>query len=112
MKATDMPQSHCSACGQDIVWSWEEAFEKFGFGDGANGHLVNEIVSVLERHGYRITTGGWMLHNTVIESIKRDGRELIPPNTNVGYDDPRTYLPPDILALLDRTLSDQREVAS
>jgi hypothetical protein len=47
------------------------------------------------------------MHNTVIMSIKKDGIELMPvdqPGIHPGYDDPRTYLPADMVALLDREL--------
>jgi len=52
----------------------------------------------------------WGLHNTVITSIKKDGIEQIDFNAGqVGYDDPRDYLPEKIVELLDRKLPDESE---
>ena len=42
------------------------------------------------------------MHNVVIFSIKdANGNEIIPSTVNIGYDDPRSYLPKAIVALLD-----------
>ncbi len=29
-----MPITECQNCGGSLHWHWEEAFAKFGFGDG------------------------------------------------------------------------------
>lgn len=94
----------CRSCGAKL-WRWTEAFDKFGYDDG-DGHVgTPEVVSVLESAGYRCEAHVWGLHNTVIVSITTaDGHELIPEGTHVGYDNPRAYLPGEIIALLDRAL--------
>lgn len=102
-----MPISDCDHCGGDYHWKWEEAFEKFGFMDGDGQVETWNVEAVLAEAGYEVTVEGWGMHNTVITSIKKDGKELIPrddPNVTFGYDDPRDYLPEDIVSLLDREL--------
>ena len=102
-----MPISTCDHCGGDYRWSWTEAFEKFGFGDGDGQVETWQVEAVLVEAGFDVTVEGWGLHNTLITSIKQDKIELIPhddPEVSFGYDDPRTYLPAPIFALLDRAL--------
>lgn len=57
--------------------------------------------------GYLVRTEPWGLHNVTIASIFNGGVELI-PHDRVGcdYDDPRSYLPSDIITLLDLKLPD------
>ncbi len=97
-----MPISICEHCCSEIEWSWTEAFEKFGFDDGDGLVETETVAEVLRDAGYETVTEGWGLHNTVIVSIRRRGRELMPlDDIRLGYDDPRDYLPPEIVALLD-----------
>jgi hypothetical protein len=106
------PISPCDGCGGKLHWRWEEAFDKFGFGDGACAFLTDEVATVLRAAGYVVSSEPSNLHNTTIYSIKRGGVELIPEHANVGYDDPRKYLPRKIVRLLDRKLPSQREAVS
>ena len=49
----------------------------------------------------------WGMHNEIIEYIKNDGKEILPvndPKFRLGYDDPRGYLPEDIIERLDEKL--------
>lgn len=101
-----MPTSTCDNCGHEYNWQWEEAFDKFGFGDGDGQVQTETVVGVLERGGYDVVSEVWGLHNNVILSIKKDGVEQIPNSAEVGYDDPRAYLPADIVELLDRELAE------
>lgn len=83
-------------------WQWEEAFDKFGFNDG-DGVVMTEVVAdALRKAGLAVTTSAWGWHNIVIDSIKRDGTPLFPDTVTLGYDNPRDYLPEDVIALLDR----------
>ena len=102
-----MAQSECIACGGIVHWSWEEAFDKFGFTDGASAYLTHEVVRVLEKAGYDVRSTAWGCHNEIITDIAKDGRELIAPEVNRGYDDPRGYLPPDVVTLLDRIFPEE-----
>lgn len=101
-----MPMSTCHTCGGHYQWNWEDAFDKFGFGDGDGQVETDTVVAVLENAGYRVEAQPWGMHNVVILSIKdRAGAELIPEATTAGYDCPRSYLPRRIVRLLDRKLS-------
>ena len=85
-----------------ITWSWEEAFDKFGFGDGDGIVMTHIVADVLGKFGYNVTITPWGMHNDIITSILAlDGTEQIPPAANVGYDDPRDYLPEFIVKVLN-----------
>lgn len=100
-----MPISKCLTCGGHYEWPWEDAFDKFGFGDGDGQVETDTVVAVLENAGYRVEANPWGLHNVVIQSIKdRDGNEMIPTSATLGYDSPRGDLPRKIVRLLDREL--------
>lgn len=105
-----MPNSTCDTCGGHYQWQWEDAFDKFGFGDGDGQRETCTVVTVLEKAGYVVETSEFGLHNEVIDSIKKDGVEQIPDGTEVGYDDPRQYLPAAIVTLLDEKLPLEGEV--
>lgn len=49
------------------------------------------------------------MHNVVITSIIKDGIAMIPEHADVGYDDPRIYLPDEIVELLDRAFLAEAE---
>ena len=84
-----------------IDWSWEEAFDKFGFGDGDAMVMTHEVEHALEELGYTVSAESWGLHNTVITDLSKDGQDLL-EGVDVGYDDPRVYLPDDLVEALDR----------
>ena len=84
-----------------ITWSWEEAFDKFGFEDGDGPVMTDVVEAVLRDVGYSVTAEPWGMHNVVIFSIKdANGNEIIPSTVKMGYDEPRNYLPAAIIALL------------
>lgn len=91
----------CPTCGNAYVWAWEEAFDKFGFDDGDGLVMTETVADALRKRGYNVTVEPWPLHNVVITEIGKDGVSLIPEAAELGYDDPRTYLPRDIIAILD-----------
>jgi hypothetical protein len=91
----------CNTCGSTVHIAWEEAFDKFGFGDGDGLVMTDHVAEALRAHGYEVTAEPWGFHNIVIMSIKRGKCQLIPAKANVGYDDPRTYLPKKLVKLLD-----------
>lgn len=105
-----MPRTTCSHCGGTLVWYWNDAFDKFGFDDGDGMVMTETVADVLRERGYEVATQPWGWHNVVITSIKKDGKEQIPESATVGYDDPRTYLPVEIIALLDEKLDDNEEI--
>lgn len=99
-------RSLCPTCGHTHQWSWEEAFDKFGFGDGDDLVMTETVAEVLRRQGYKVETNLAGLHNAIIIDISRDGASLIPDDVARGYDDPRQYLPEDIIAILDDEFRD------
>lgn len=99
-----MPKSKCEICGGPYYWIWEDAFDKFGFGDGDGQVETPTVADVLEQAGYVVDHDRWGLHNDVISSIRKDGVEQIPDDAVTGYDDPRKYLPGAIITLLDEKL--------
>ncbi|GAB3326743.1 hypothetical protein [Haliea atlantica] len=103
-----MPLTKCDCCGSEYYWSWEEAFQKYGFMDGASENELWQVEEALVEAGYDVQTEEWGGHNSVIVSIKKDGKELIPhddPKVQFGYDDPSTYLPDEVVKLLKRELA-------
>ena len=106
-----MPISKCQYCDGVVYWSWTEAFSKFGFRDGDGQSGTFHVIAVLHDAHYDTEFRNWGPHNTVICSIKKDGVELIPhddPEVHFGYDSPRTYLPDNIVQLLDEKLPDPK----
>lgn len=99
-----MPKSKCDNCGGPYYWIWEDAFDKFGFGDGDGQVETSTVADVLEQAGYVVEHDVWGLHNDIITSIKKNGTEQIPESVDVGYDAPRNYLPAAIITLLDERL--------
>ena len=102
-----MPFAECLNCGNQFHWSWEDAFNKFGFADGDGQIMTQQVVAVLERAGYAVESNRWGLHNEVIVWIAKDRQTIIPNDTDLGYENPRDYLPEDIIALPDRELPNE-----
>jgi hypothetical protein len=102
----------CTTCGNRYEWSWEEAFDKFGFEDGDGLVMTDHVADFLRSTGLSVTVQQYGFHNLVITDIERDGQSLIPETAQRGYDDPRDYLPDDIVDDLDRRFPEGREVRS
>lgn len=102
----------CPHCNTAFTWSWEEAFYKFGFGDGDGVVMTEHVADALRKAGYTVKVEPWGIHNVTIASIKTKKRkELIPfDRIQFGYDEPRDYLPKCIVKLLDAALPDDGEV--
>lgn len=103
-------RTRCGHCGAEIGWAWEDAFDKFGYADGDGLVMTPVVAETLQAYGYRVVYGPWGLHNVVITEVSRDGIALIPAGTDIGYADPRVYLPREIVDLLDRTFASGAEV--
>jgi hypothetical protein len=75
--------------------------------------MTHVVESVLRTAGYVVTAEPWGCHNITICSIKRDGKEMFPfEGAKLGYDNPRKYLPKQIVRLLDAQLSPDAEVTA
>lgn len=89
----------------EVSWDWEDAFSKFGFEEERN--CTDQVVDVIESLGYECETGGWGCHSlSMIRDVKKAGVSIMPETVNMGYDDPRTWLPPDVIARLDEKFKD------
>jgi hypothetical protein len=97
-----MAYSTCNTCTQWFHWNWEEAFDKFGFGDGDGQIETWTVKHTLTVAGYDVEIRQWGMHNTIITSIVKDGFEFIPSDVSFGYDNPRDYLSTAIVKLLDK----------
>ena len=86
-------------------WDWEDAFDKFGFDDGDGDNYTGDVELALQDAGFETDSIQFGLHNLVIHRIARDGIEYIRKADRgfaLGYDCPRSYLPAEIVALLDK----------
>jgi hypothetical protein len=108
-----MSVSSCPTCFNTVDWSWEEAFDKFGFNDGDGLIMTEHVADALQAQSYTVLVEAWGIHNVTIASIKTDkGEELIPfESIRFGYDDARDYLPKHIAIVLDAAFPEGEEVA-
>ncbi|WP_072387143.1 hypothetical protein [Hyphomicrobium sp. CS1BSMeth3] len=96
-----MPITTCNTCGGDYRWDWEEAFDKFGFGDGDGQIETDRVIDVLTEAGYQVEFGETGLHNTFIDKIAdANGVTLYEADREFSRD----VLPAEILKLLDEKL--------
>jgi hypothetical protein len=100
----------CPTCGHAHRWSCESAFDKFGFEDGDGLVMTEKVADALRKHGYKVETMHWGFHNTIITDVSRDNQPLIPRQTVIGYDDPRKYLPKEVIDLLDGEFRDGQRI--
>ena len=102
-----MPEAICHHCNSIFSWHWEEAFAKWGFLAG-QGQLKTETVQeALTDAGYEVEVRTLGACNTVIYSIQKAGKELIPQGIKIGYVHPRLFLPCSIIELLDKKFPSQ-----
>ena len=113
-------------------WSWQEAFLKFGFGDGDTWNGTHLIADFLSKEGYEVEHDSWGIHNTTITKLSKNGNSLLPgydaegnyiegyldldvhasetQQITYGYDDPETYLPADLVKKLNEHFHDNYEI--
>jgi len=101
-----MSITKCPQCTHRCFWSWEEAFYKFSFDDGDGLVLTHVVVKALRKAGYAVTAERWGWHNVIITSIRLKRVQMIPEDANLGYDNPRDYLPKEIIEVLDAAFPD------
>ena len=91
---------------EEIEWVWEEAFDKFGFGDGDGWNGTDRVAAFIEEQGYETDCDVWGIHNYMIMDIKRAGASIMPDGVDVGYTDPRTWIPKTLQQKLDKEFQD------
>lgn len=106
-----MPLTNCPICDSLMPWSWEDAFDEFGFCEGNGAVMTYEVAEFLMLAGFEVEVSTWGVRNEFINFIRKDGTDLIPTGTNIGYDDPRSYLPPDMIQLLDQRFPEEKTVS-
>jgi hypothetical protein len=93
----------------EVFWTWDEAFNKFGFEDGDGVVLTHEVANALLDLGYTVEIDSWGMHNTTIMELSApDGTPIIAvgevvgnPDVTYGYDCPTTYLPAELVKKLN-----------
>lgn len=89
-----------------IAWTWQEAFYKFGFGDGDGWNGTPLVAGYLEELGFDVHADVMGCHNYMIFDIRENGESIIPKNADVGYAEPETYLPADVVEKLNESFND------
>lgn len=90
-----------------LTWTWEEAFQKFGFNDGNNSQTFR-VQAALGDAGYASHEVSGV-HNTYIVWL---GKETVEVWNAEGFSDTgddaqlRATLPPEVVALLDLAFPD------
>lgn len=87
-----------------ITWEWEEAFSKFGFGDGDGWNGTHEVVGEIESLGYECEPENWGCHNYMIFDIKKDGKSILFPEPNLIGSNLDHWLPEVEQRIKDRVL--------
>jgi hypothetical protein len=96
----------------DLGGHWAEAFSKFGWGDGDNDSSGTDVVAQKIRAlGYEVVTEFWGIHNYMVRDILKDGDMVISDEVRLGYDNPRDYLPSELISALDEAFTPYPEPA-
>jgi hypothetical protein len=93
-----------------FVQEWEEAFDKFGFDDGDKGGYTRTclVAEFIDSLGYESEFSGG-LHNTYFDSIKdKSGKDFL-DGIEIGYSNPREYLPESLVQKLDEHFKERRD---
>lgn len=98
-----MVEDICSHCGIVHSWNWEEAFDEHGFNDGYHPVKTEQIEEALREAGYDVDSDTFGMLNTIIVTIQKNGVEQIPGSVKLGYENPRDYLPNEIVSRLDES---------
>jgi len=90
-----------------IIWEWQEAFYKFGFGDGDSWNGTYIIENFLEDKGWEVHADSWGIHNYMIFSIKKEDEEY----KFDGYEEPEDILPEELARDLNKTFHENYGVS-
>ena len=85
---------------EKIYWEWEEAFNKFGLGDGDGWNGTHIVEDFLYKIGCKeVECDNWGIHNFMIfHIVDKDGKKY----EFDGYEDPQNILPKRIIKRLDK----------
>jgi hypothetical protein len=86
---------------KEIEWEWEEAFDKFGFGDGDGWNGTDIVADFIESLGYNAERDYWGIHNYMIFDIKLKDESIYTKDVDKGYDNPHDYLPRNLVRELE-----------
>lgn len=107
-----------------IHWDWREAFCKFGFGDGDGWNGTDLVADYLVSKGYDCVCDSWGCHNFMIMDILKNGKSILfePDNPDekwlphlahinepLGYADPESYLPNQLVSDLNARFYDNHK---
>ena len=95
-----------------VFWKWEEAFCKWGFGDGDGLIFTDVVAAEIETLGYRVEYDTPGVHNCYILHIETSDGTCVygTDDHDPGYDDPHLVLPVDIVKHLDKALPPSKEM--
>ena len=101
----------------EVHWTWQEAFDKFGFGDGDGLNMTDEVAGAIQAKWpeLEVRCETWGMHNYMIMGIydRASGASVYNKHPDeggewqVGYDDPEVYLPAKIVKFLNTTFADK-----
>ena len=81
-----------------ITWDWQEAFDKFGFGDGDSWNGTDIVENFLNDRGWEVNSGSWGIHNYMIFSLKKGDQKY----SFDGYENPEEVLPEELVDALNK----------
>ena len=81
--------------------NWTDAFNKFGF-DNGNRTQTDEVGGYIESLDMEVAFWDYEYYNSVIAHIYHPAlKQIVPQRARPGFSNPRDWLPPWLLELLD-----------
>lgn len=85
---------------RDLI-NWKEAFNKYGFGDGAECEKTDVVARFLKAKGYEARTEEWGPHNIVFGHIAKDDVVIMDSSGYNYEEDPAKQIGEELVQLLD-----------
>ena len=89
-----------------FYWEWEDAFQKFGFGDGDCPCHTQDIIGLLEGTGWECSYVDGIHNQHIFEMVRGDIKIEFD-----GYEDNsviRNRLPADVVTALDKEFPNEK----